>query len=96
MNKSLILAKFLAFIYYSEYGFEDFFIGYTDDPSNLYNDGGIILTKDNFKIVKAETSDAAIEVINHFIDLGCDGSSVHTEINQRYVYVYLKIVQTAA
>lgn len=94
MNRSLIVANFLAFIYYSEYGFEDFFIGYTDDPSILFRNEGMIRTSDNFKILKAESGDAVNYVVNYFKDLGCEGSSVPVEIDRGYVYVYLKTAQT--
>ena len=94
MNKSLLLSKLLAFIYYSEGGFEDFFVGYTADPLAVNCDENIKLTKKNFKITEADTSDVAIEAVKYLIDLGCDGDSGHAVTNKSYVYVYLRIVQT--
>jgi hypothetical protein len=65
MNRSLMLAKLLAFIYYSPGEFEDFFVGLAADPSEVNCDGNIMLSKEYFTISKAESGDAALEVIRY-------------------------------
>jgi len=71
-------------------------VGYTDDPLAVNCNENLKLTKRNFKITEADTSDVAIEAVKYLIDLGCDGDSVHAVKNKNYVYVYLKIVQKTA
>ena len=96
MNKSLIVAKILASIYYSEYGFKDFFIGYTTDPPILSREKDTILSSDNFLFVRAETRDTALAIIDYFKGLGCGGSPVQTDLDKGFVYVCLKTAQSVS
>ena len=96
MNKSVIVAKILAYIYYSEYGFEDLFIGYTTDPPVLSRDKGTILSNDSFLFVKTETKDTAMAVIDYFKGLGVEGGPVQAELDKGYIYVCLRIAQTVS
>ncbi len=89
-NRSVVVAKLSAFMYYSKYGFKDFIVGNTDDPSNLNIGNDIFLSTENFKIAKVENREIANEVINYFLNIGCVGSSFHTEADKGYVYVCLK------
>lgn len=96
MHKSLIVAKILASIYYSKYGFEDFSIGFTTDPPILCRDEGTIISNENFLFVKTERRETAIAVIEYFKGLGCEGGSVQAETDQGYIYVCLNVAQSVS
>jgi hypothetical protein len=91
-----MLAKLLAFIYYSPGEFEDFFVGLAADPSEVNCDGSIMLSKEYFTISKAESGDVALEVIRYHTRLGCNGDSIPAYTTRRYVYLYCKNVQITA
>jgi len=82
-------------MYYSEFKFEDYIVGNTADPSNLYMGEDIVLTAENFKIAKVENREVAIEVINYFLNIGCVGNAVHLETDKAYVYIFLKAARKA-
>jgi hypothetical protein len=89
MRQSVALAKFLAFIYYSEGSFSDFYVGVIADLPALIQDGSMTQSNSSYKVVETDSGHMAHEVVKNLLDLGCREEKTVVDSNAKYVYVRL-------